>query len=349
MGLLETVGGWIKPLAEHRTYERLDDAQVVEARVDPAPLTAGERYIQLSAVTAHLRYSREWFERNLPAVTAVVQERAGGAEHEYARVIGPSEIEQLNVSSIGHVISVNRPIAPMLPFRGGELSLIAGLVAFQVEDNMDRLLDVVGSITRLAAGPQGEAAMGVVSAAARGVHNLFTAGDKDLVVGISHTWRGASDATAPDEGAAFTLREGFWVLLNERPGRDLRRVWLKDGQLLFGDAPYSAEPLLDVDYMVLRLDAITRRDDWREFPAIREALARRDEAMNIASDGAEADRQTRLAMAAVLYSEAFTRADKERILNELRGDLANWKSRGATEMTLGMRPRATLEELASTI
>lgn len=313
MGLVDLWNNFVKPYANRLSYLRIPDYMVVDDHLDGSPLTADSGYFQVFAYSIHLAREREFLSYYVPTVASIVTETSANETREHVRVAGPGDLQRLEASAMGRTIVVNRPLTPMLPFRGGTVSVVAGLVAYKVKDNLPALIEVVSSVTKLAGGPAAAGTAEAIGAVAKGVGSLFTLGDKDLIVSLDHTWSGGTGDAG--DGDAVALREGYWVLLNQ-PAGTRKDLWIKDGQLLVGPTSSQLKPLVGVDYLVLRLATASSRDDWVDF--CRDELQRRDEAYEIQGDVEEADRQNKLAMAKILYSPYFTRSDKKTRLNELK-------------------------------
>jgi hypothetical protein len=321
MSAWDSIRDFIKPRATHLTYFRVTDDHVVDGSSSSTAAVANVNYFQVTAYSAFIQYKRKLFTEYVPAVSGIIQEQSGAEDREHVRVAGPSELSKIDNSAIGQILVINRPLCPRVPFRGGQVSIVAGLVAFQVEDNLDKLIDAVSAITQVVGGVAAGATVKSAGAVAHTVQSLFTAGDKELLAGIDHTFAGDEPETGATEDYTVTLREGYWVLINEASGRDHSRLWLKEGVLVEGSDSRSAKPVEGVDYMVLRIDLTSYRDDWMDFPGVTEALRRRDEAIDLGNIE-EAQRQNRVAIAAIRYSDWFTRADATRILNEINKGMA---------------------------
>ncbi len=312
MSLSDLWKSLVKPQAARLTYVRIPESNVIGEQLDRAPLTAESGYFQVYAYSIHLNHEREYLSRYIPTVASIVTETSGEKSREHVRVAGPGDLQRLDASAMGRTVVVNRPLSPQLPFRGGTVSVVAGLIAYKVKDNLPALIDVVSSVTKLAGGPAAAGTVEAVGAVAKGVSSLLGLGEKDLIVSIDHTWSGSDGG---EESDSVVLREGYWALLNEPAGTQ-RSLWIRDGQLMEGPVSTSLKPVTGLDYLVLRLSTSDARDDWQEFCA--EEIKKRDEAYFIQNDVEEADRLNKLAMTKIMYSSYFTAKDKKNRLSELR-------------------------------
>jgi hypothetical protein len=318
MGVVDTWRNWVRPKSERLTYYRMPDAHVVDEPVSARGVESEKAYVQISALSVHLAHDREWFTRYVPGVAAVVTTSSAAGSREFIRVAGSNDLAALQASGIGKTIIVNKAVSPLIPFTGGSIEVVMGLVAFETKNSLPSLLELVSDVTGLVGGPAAAAAADSVGAVvSKGFEALLCNGEKDLVLSLAHRWDGAdADASTSrtDGSDALVLREGFWVLLNERStARD--DLWLKDGQLMRGTTSSSLSALDGVDYMVLRIDTRPTRDDWQEFCRVEIDL--RDIAA-IRGDAGEAIAQNRAAMTKIVNSSLFTRSDKQRLVNELR-------------------------------
>ncbi|WP_407341856.1 hypothetical protein [Pengzhenrongella phosphoraccumulans] len=313
MDVIAALRNLIRPEAVRLNYFRVPDTHVIGESISPQPARSQEVYFQVSALSVHLAHDRFLTKTYIPGVAAVVTTSSAGGTSEFIRVAGSNDLAALESSSLGRTILVNKAVSPLLPFTGGSVEVIMGLVAFQNSDAMPGLLNLVSSVTGLVGGPAAAAAAGAVgNVVAQGLDTLLGSGKKNLVLSLDHRWTGAEDDVANSD--TLVLREGFWVLLNEE-SRFNDDLWIKDGQLMRGDAPDHLAAVAGIDYMVLRIDTRVARDDWESFCG--DELNKRQAAAD-RGDPVEAVAQNRAAMAKIANSAMFTRADKQRLGAMLR-------------------------------
>ena len=312
MGIADLWRGMVHPVATRLTYFRMEDHHVLDDAVSPTPAVAEEVYLQVSAASVHLKHDASFFSRYVPGIAAVVTETLASGTREYIRVAGTSDLEKLKASGTGKTITINKAVSPLIPFAGGSIEVILGLVAFETSNSLPGLLDVVADVSKLVGGPAAAATADTIGdVVAKGFQTLLGSGVKDLKLALEHRWDGADGGVGGSD--ALVLREGYWVLLNE-PDRRRDDLWIKDGQLMTGGSSSDLRALDGVDYMVLRLDTRTTRDDWQDF--CRDELDRRDTAM-VMGDQDEVVAQSRAAKAKIANSRLFTRKDKLRRIAEL--------------------------------
>jgi hypothetical protein len=115
------------------------------------------------------------------------------------------------------------------------------------------------------------------------------------------------------------LVSGYQAIIRARPGQfDAGRLWVRDGRLLIGNSADGAKPLEGYDYMLLRVEAADRRDDFLGFPEFSHLLAKAIE-KGISSED-EGRKVLETAQIAVWASPDLTQADRARVAIALRDE-----------------------------
>lgn len=189
------------------------------------------------------------------ASTCGVQTSAGQAE--LITVTAPSALRGLDPRHLDRVISGTMPLINAVPYLGGGLEIEIGLFAVPEQYLLGPYLDFLGDVAAVASAflP----VTGAVAAAAllppvrRGLDQLFGA-----------------DTAATIEVAVLRALDppvtGYYAAVRGMPEPSAGFRVGPTGRLL---NPDDAEVRLP--YLVLRLDARTRRDTWRDIPEVRAA------------------------------------------------------------------------------
>src|SRR4051794_27360837 len=133
--------------ATHDAYWRLVSAQNVQAR-------SGENYFQLTLTEMFLKDDRKWFAAWQPACYVAVRFRFGDKDETINHLAGVSALKDVDAGHINRGVALNYSITPLVLFNGGEVEIDAGLIAVKNEDDIKRLVKVLGDFSRVLAVPQ---------------------------------------------------------------------------------------------------------------------------------------------------------------------------------------------------
>ena len=179
-----------------------------------------------------------------------------GQEHGLA---APTQLQQVNDAGLYRVVTLNARLIGPTPYRGGDVSLVAGLYSVPGDDAAQALITTVSALTVLvgSAVPTG----GVLPRLSPMVLIMFGLSNTTLRLGICDTFYPGNP-----------LRTGFHVGL----GTDSARVDIREAMAsrrpLWSEArdPFSVEPLTDCDYLVVEVERREVRDDWPGLPGMSE-------------------------------------------------------------------------------
>jgi hypothetical protein len=277
-----------------------------EPAVDSTVIQAEKHYVRVWLADMFLKDDRRLFRGFVPVVHSVVRLQFGSkAALELPYVAGPQDIGM--GTTLGEGIQVNHALTNLLPFRGGKVSISAGLFAYKAKDFFEGFSKVLHDVTGMLNVGQLSAALKVVDSAVAGVQNLFGAGEKDVHLLYSETFAGATGA-----GGA-TLRSGYVAVVKaDAQSFDKAKLYVKQSQLCFGKSLAEARPLEGYDYMLLRIEASTERDDFLTFETFAELLKKAIE--EGVRDRAAGDAVIKTALLAAWSSPDLTIADRRRVV-----------------------------------
>ena len=238
---------------KHLTWRRLDDDNVTPA-APGTEICADKSYFIIRLSEVYLARSRTLWRRFYPVVHAWGATETG-QEHGLA---APTQLQQVSEAGLDRVITLNARLLGPTPYRGGDVSLVAGLYAVPGDDVAQALVSTVSALTALtgSAIPAGSIA------------KIVTDG-VDKILGLDRTTLrlGVCDTFYPNN----VLRTGFHVGLGAGPSDvDFSRLWLRDRHLVKGPDPYAAKPYEDHDYVVVEVERREVRDDWPGLPGMAE-------------------------------------------------------------------------------
>ncbi|OWV31740.1 hypothetical protein B5C34_14595 [Pacificimonas flava] len=199
----------------------------------------------------------------------------------------------------------------MLPFNGGTITLDCGLVSLKANDIIETFAGVVSDLASHLNAPQISQLTSVATSVASGVQDLLGAGDAETVLYLH------------DAFDASTLTSGHIFLSSLRQDEvEPSEVWMsRDGAVRKEErGPYKA--LRPQDYIVLRLEVTSERDDWRSISSIAKPL---DMTLIYRAQGDAAKARSNLeqAIVAIFSSPELTDLDKKRIVEGIRKQLQN--------------------------
>jgi len=279
--------------------------------VNEVTLLAEKHYLRVWLAEMFLRDDRRLFSKFVPVVHSVVRLHfADKPAQELPYVAGPQDIG-LDTTTLGRGVQINHALTNLLPFRGGRVSLSAGLFAYKSKDFFKELSQVLHDVTGLLNVGQLSTTLKVVDTAINGFQNLLGAGDKDVHLLYFQGFGGGT----PFGGAS--LRSGYVAIINtDEAVFDKNKLFVKQSRLCYGDAIASARPLDGYDYMLLRIEATEGRDDFLTFDTFSKLL--NDAIREGNRDRATGDAIINTAVVAAWSSPDLTVADRYRIAKALR-------------------------------
>jgi hypothetical protein len=336
MQLFETLQGWLARDAQKYLYLRIPSERVAEATYDPAPLRAGQHYFRLWLTEMCLRRDREWFASWHPAVHSVIRLQFSGKPMEVPYVAGPLQFRGVDSAHLDQVVHLNHPLTALMPFNGGVVEVIAGLLAMRGENYLARFIKVMGDFSELLAVPQLSAALQVAGPLANGLQELLGIGDGQLHLGLHQAF------TSAGGGGANDLQPGYLVVvLADERQLSPDRLWVLSDRLRVGESLERSQALTGYAYMLFRIEGRVERDDWEGLENIQTPFQGALEALG-SSEPQRAEALYKRAMATALQSPDLTRTDRRRVAQALKEEYDAARSLGLGATGGGAR---TLTEL----
>jgi len=261
-------------------------------------------------------------------------------------VAGPGYLRTVDPAHLDRVVQVDCPLTPLLPFNGGTVQIEVGLLAMQASDMMKRFLDVVGSFATLVAVPQFSTVLNVARILTNGADQLLGVGEKQMLLGYQRTFESAGG------GGDADLRPAYIAIINAPSGTYAPgQLWIEDGQLWHGAERSKAQELTGVDYLLLRIETRSYRDDWEALSTINEPFTRAITALTqVDANGnynvADAEVFIRTAAVAALNSPDLTVRDRPQIARAIRDRYTEYKAAVLVERGLEAPTPPTLAEVA---
>jgi hypothetical protein len=201
----------------------------------------------------YLGTTRLLWRKRSPLLHAYVKSGNGQEQHSVA---GPGQLQDLTERNLDRVLVLNHRLAGPIPYRGEELSLLAGLYSVPREDSAAALVGTVGALAGLV-GAGVAPGIEVANVIIAGVDSILGLGDTELRLGVS------------DSFSAGNLQSGFLVAMGPPAAQvDFSQLWLDAGSLKVGATAGLAEPYQQRDYFVINIERLQRRADWPGLPGL---------------------------------------------------------------------------------
>ncbi len=318
MGLWDTVEGWFKKEQKHFIHERIEGSRVNGVTLPVEPAKAGLHYFRLRLAQMFLNHKVAWFQSLYPAVHSLVRLSFGNQQVEIPNVADSTRLGIRPAGGQGDIVIGGLPLTPTLPFNGGMVSIHAGLVALTGENYLNGFLKTLGSFAALLTVPQLSAALAVAQPLALGIQELFSAGNGRLHLGLMQSFD------------AKDLRNGYIALVRAGDGEIDRSKLRVSGDVLF----LGEKPLTGFDYLLLKIEVFTSRDDADQLTSIATPFGEAKDAL-AKNDVATADECLRRAILAALRAPELTEAHRRSVVTGLK---ARYKEAKELLSTSGFGP-----------
>jgi hypothetical protein len=233
---------WFSANAEHVTVKFFADP-------DGKPLPAGDGYLRLWLVEGFLAQHVSWGKEFFPALHGgVTLTFLGSEDTPFTRFTKQGN----SLTAPG--VYLNYPMTSLLPFSGGTVEVDAALFRVSSGGPLETAVTIASELASLI-GPPLSVAATVAEKVSAGINSVLDAQNADPVLGVH--W-----AMTSDGGGGEVLRPGYLAVVNGAPGKVPDALEIVDGRLHGPDGL-----LTGFDFLLLRVECRTERDDWR-FPKL---------------------------------------------------------------------------------
>lgn len=305
MGFWETLTGWIDRDRRAQIYVQFDSAKV-EPRPDDEVLVAGGSYVRVKLATMFLRKEVAFAKRVYPAVHSLVRFSFGDRIIELPGLADSTRLgNQQNAR--GDLVAHNFALTPIMPFNGGDLAISASLIALEGENYLASALGVLGNFADQLMVTQLSAALNIAQPLARGIQDLFGAGNGRVHLGFHNSYK------------AGQLRNGYVAAVAaSREEIDPDRLRVKDDLLWLEGGGRRLDPLEGYDYLLLRTEVSKTRDDWNGLTSIQEPFQEALKALRHRATESLADEFFRAALLKVWQAPELTEAHRRIVKEKLK-------------------------------
>lgn len=338
MSVIDWFKGQIHTYATHLVYAEIPlDHQ--SPAVQDVTLVAERHYFRIWLAEMFLKDDTKLFREFVPVVHSAVRlQFAQAAAQELPYVAGPQSVGL--GTTLGRGVQLNHALTNLLPYRGGTVAISAALVAYKQKDFLRGFVDALQGVSGLLNVGQLSAVLKVADGVIGGIQDLLGAGDKSVHLMYFQAFGGAT------AGGGSSLRSGYTAIINADAAKFPKdKLYVKNSQLCLGDSLAAAQPLQGYDYMLLRTEAATDRDDFLSFDAFAQLL--NDAVREGAKDRAAGDAIIQAATFTAWSSPDLTVTDRIRIAKALKQQYE--AILGAGEAEPPAKAAASLSEAAAAV
>lgn len=326
MSLWTTLTGFLKP-AQVQYIDEPIPASRVNREMGSTAATSETHYFRFKVAQMFLKDKATVLQTWYPAVNSVVQCSFGGKTIELPNVADTTRLLAQATAS-GDIVAKNFLLAPLLPFKGGDVRLAAGLFAVKGDNQLKNFINVMSGFAKLLAVPQISSVLNVAGPLADGVQALVGGGG--LHLGYHNSYVGSG-------GSGNPLTPGYFAVVRSTDQKLRQRLLVVNDELWEGESltDPKKQPFTADDFMLLHVDIRETRDDFNELSSIATPY---DEAIKALGEKEfeRADTKIRQALTSALTADELTKADRRRVIDTLKADYelakATLSSQGLTDV-----------------
>jgi hypothetical protein len=220
-------------------------------------LQSDRSYLRIFVAEMFLESTFAWFKTWYPAVSVGVQLRFGDQPATViSRVVRPP-----NDATKDGVLR-NYEILPLAPFNGGTVEVQGALLAMKGVDYLGTALDVLQDFSSLVAPPLGQV-LTVAEKVANGLDSIMESTNGITRLPYHDTFVG--------QGMGVNeLKPGYLAMIRAEASEiDPDNLSIKDNKLFYAASEGSEpQPFRQADYVLLRIDGPSARDDYMQLASI---------------------------------------------------------------------------------
>jgi hypothetical protein len=237
---------------------QVDPAHTDQKKLLSSEIKKDNHYFQVRVNEIYLPYDRQWFVKYEPMVFASTECTYDGKEHVIPTIVGPQLMPKLPSGELPErMLFSNTRVAGLYPYRGGRISLTIVLYRSKRDDVAQRLLRLIQNTAgAIDFSNVINTYLKIANVVVSGIEELAGLGSLDPLLGIRREFD-------PDAGDLFT--PGYYVLTIQ-PDLDESKLWVKRGQLLFGDTLAQAKPFQGAEYVLYSVLPAAERSDVDTLP-----------------------------------------------------------------------------------
>lgn len=305
MGLFDWLGKLAHEDGVHCSQLKIPAANILLPNYVSVTPQAEQHYVRIWLAEMFLRDGGKWFTKRYPLAYSLVSLAYSDQQGvDFANVSGKNRLE-IKQTDLGRSVLYGYPLTPLLPFRGGTISLDCGLVSMATDNLVTSFASVVSEFAGKLGGAQVSVAADLAGSVASSVQALLGAGDAVSKLYYHNVFTATPGGTA--------LNSGYLLLSDVPDGAiDPAQIWYTDAGLRQGVAKDALHALDRQDYLLFQIECVAERDDYQSFSYIAQPF---NDALQARADGDDTKGNVLIAQAkrAVQASPDFTGADRKRV------------------------------------
>jgi hypothetical protein len=323
--LLSRIKSWVKTESEHYVYAELpaDGATA---------LVAMKSYFRIFLADMFLAENSKWFTKWYPSVSGTVKLKYADQD------VSLNAITEAPKSAVSKGVKLNYRLMDLTPFHGGLVEIGAALLAVPGNNLLSTAVGTLSDFSSLIAAPLGPA-IPIAQKVQVGIQRFLDDANGGVHLGLHQTF------TSAGGDAANPLVPGYLaVVLASTKDLAKERLSVRDDQLFYAErAGVPPQPLTGYDYMLLRIEGRSERDDWR-LKDIAEPLEKAIEAL-LKGQEKEADAFRVTAITAAWQSPDLAVGDRRRVVQAIKAELEAVMNEGT--QAVGVESRSLGDIVAS--
>ncbi|MGD9530781.1 hypothetical protein [Pseudonocardia sp.] len=315
----QRVASWVTDHAQHVTVRFMPDA-------DGEPIHPHAGYLRLWLAEGFLARQRVWGANQFPALHGGVSlDVSAGERATFTSFSRPPDAWTVPGAQLDF------PITTLLPFAGGTVEVEAALYEARTDGPLGTAIELMSGLAALLGPPLATAAV-VADRISTGLDSVLSSAGAQPVLAL-HA------ALVSPGGGGTAVRPGYLAVLASPESELAGTPVIHHGRLHLRNGRERVPPT-GVDYLVVRVECRTERDDWR-FPELDDLI--RAAGVALIHGHRDTFRALRTdAIARAWNSADLTPADRKRVALLVRDELD-----GLGELGIVPGPQRSLDTLAA--
>jgi len=300
---------------------------------------AGQHYFQIVINEMFLANQRQWFVNYDPMAFVASSYIYDKQLETLPLVVGPTLLQQFKQEVPLGMIFQNTPASALHPYQGGSLTLVIILNRLQRQNNAEKVLQVVESVSGAVDPTQAFSAyLTIAKTVLDGIETLL---------GLQQTIPVVGYRISINPVIGQVLEPTYFVLIDE----DARLIqqnnfWVRDWRLYSGPDKNTAAPYHDHDFILFSIAQGTKREDERTLPF----YPLWESTLDLAARPSEGDFYWKEAKAQfntlkreLLNSPDLTKPDSKRLRDQYFNELVDQRQETLRDSTLAPQPLSGAE------
>ncbi|CCE07228.1 hypothetical protein BRAS3843_2000014 [Bradyrhizobium sp. STM 3843] len=323
-----TIKGWATQNATQYVCEVIPHERTDMTGPDD-PLVPYKSYMRLWIADMYLAQSRLWFQNQFPAVHTSVGLKFGKDPVKISHVTD-------GIGQVGPGWQGDYALTDLIPFGGGTVEIQSALLALKGTNYLKESISILKDFSGLIAAPLNQT-LDIAEKVSSSMQTLFTGGANAISVGFHKQF------VAPGGGAGNVIKPCYIALVAATDQQiDKASLSVKGSRLHYPENGGPPAPLEGYDYLLLRIEARTERDNWR-MPNIEEPLNQAIQA-TLEGDAEKAKQYKTAALLVIWQSPDLAVGDRRRVADAIEAELAELGGSGRGAVGAQMRSLAQIVE-----